>query len=53
MAGLLGRRNSPQAKETRQNRARVSSNEEGGQGDLPSSQALVERSSPRGIEEAV
>jgi hypothetical protein len=53
MAGLPGRGDSPQAKETRENRAKVSPNEEDGQGDLPSSQALVERSSPWGIEEAV
>ena len=53
MAGLLGRRNSPQAKETRENRARVSPDEEGGYGYLSSAKALVKRSSPRGIEEAV
>jgi hypothetical protein len=40
-------------KKTRENRARVSPDEEGGYGDLPSAKALVKRSSPRGIEEAV
>jgi hypothetical protein len=49
---FLGRGNSSQAKETWENQTKVSPYEEGGYGDPPSAEALIDRSSLWGIGEA-
>ncbi|KAM0721351.1 hypothetical protein Q7P37_002275 [Cladosporium fusiforme] len=49
----LGRRNDSKAEETGENRAGVSPSQTGRQGNIPPSQALVSRNSPRRREEAV